>query len=196
MQASIQLIALFLVATLTSGCVTKGRIAFDVREDLSQYQTWGWLPQEGRKVEVTDDSAELLNAKLTRLIEQRLSRNGFQRVGFDPDFYLTYRLSLREHWIVVNEPTAIYQLSSHHSSPSYLIESSRKVTHRYTEMRLGIAAVHAGRGTLWRASFSQDARSVHAVKLDDAVARLLARFPSARRFAGSRELVENTASKR
>ncbi|MFQ5417055.1 MAG: DUF4136 domain-containing protein [Myxococcota bacterium] len=177
MQGAIHLIAVLLVAALGTHCATGIDVVFDEREDLSKYQTWNWLPREGARVEVTHGNAAALDAKLARLIERQLLENGFRRAGVRPDFYVHYRLARRRHLVVVVEPSAVYELSSLHSSPSYVIEGTQKVTHRYTELRLAIGAVRARGGTLWRATFAQDEREHAAVKLDDAVAMLLERFP-------------------
>jgi hypothetical protein len=178
MRGAIHLIAIFLLAALaTGGCATGVEILFDEREDLSKYQTWNWLPRNGPRVQTTHRSAAAIDARIAQLIEQKLLENGFRRVGVAPDFYVSYQLALQRRLVVVNEPSAIYELSSLHSSPSYVIEKFEKATHRYTEMQLAIGAMRPRGGTLWHASFAQNEREHHAVKLDDAVAMLLARFP-------------------
>ncbi len=176
MQGAIQLISVFVVATLTAACVTGSRVEFDARQDLSPYQTWNWLPRESVQVEKNDGNAAALESKLERLIEERLSAKGFRRVKLAPDFYLSYELALREYPIVVNEPSAIQQLSSLHAK-SYLIETTNSVTRIYTDTRLVVTAARIGQGLLWRASFSENEERIYAAKLDYAVARLFEHFP-------------------
>lgn len=171
-----QLTAVLLLALLGTGCVGTAQIEFDEREDLSTYQTWDWLVRT--KLDVTPGVPAATKAKLIRLIDQRLLDNGFRRSGAaEPDFYMTFQLAMRRRPVEVSEPSAIYQLSSFHSSPSYLIEGNRIVTHQYSEMRLAIAAIRPGAGTVWQATFSQFERAYQAMKLEEAVAMLLARFP-------------------
>ncbi len=177
MKGAVQVITLFLLAALSNACAGNVDLVFVAGEDLSKCQTWNWLPRRGSNIDVTQGDPALIGAKLSRLIERKLIDNGFRRAFTDPDFHVTYQLAQRRHLVEENEPSAIYELSSLDSSPSYSIERSDRVTHRYQEMRLGIAAIRPGGGTLWHATFTQYEREHHAVKLDDAVAMLLARLP-------------------
>ena len=177
MQGAIQVISVFVVAALTSGCAMGPRVEFDARQDLSPYQTWAWLPLESPQVEANDGNAAALESKLARLIEERLIAKGFRRVRLAPDFYISYQLALREYPITVNEPRAIYQLSSLHAE-SYLIESSTRVTRIYTDFSVVVTAVRSGQGLLWQATFNENEQRMHAVKLDGAVSRLFEHFPN------------------
>ena len=177
MKGSVACIAAFFLAILTAGCAYRGSTLIDARVDLAQYSTWSWLPRRDARVAVSHGEAAALDTQLSQLIERRLGEKGWRRVALEPDFYLTYQLALVEQQIVVHEPRAIFELSSLHSSPSYLIESSRKVSQRYVDTRLGIVALRAGGEVLWSGTFSQNEQRNHAVKLEEAVARLIERFP-------------------
>jgi hypothetical protein len=58
-----------------------------------------------------------------------------------------------------------------------LIESSERVTRVYVEIHLAIGVTGARGRTLWRAALAQQEEDSFAIKLDDAVALLLERFP-------------------
>jgi hypothetical protein len=178
MRGTIQTTTAILLATLGLGCATtRAHVALDERDDLSKYETWAWLPRDNVRVEGTDHAAAL-DGKLARLVERKLLESGFRFSSAKPDFYVTFQLALREHRVVVNEPSAIYELSSLHSSPSIQIEGTRQTTHHYSEMQLAIGMARANGERLWLATFSQNERQLDAVPLDDAVALLLERLPS------------------
>jgi hypothetical protein len=179
MRGTIHLVAI-LLAPLGLGCATTVDVVVDAREDFSQYRTWDWSSRARSNVDAPDGDAAALDARLARLIERRLLENGFERVGNRADFFVTYQLALRHRSVVVNQPRALYQLDSHHSSGSYLIEGSERVTRVYSVIHLAIGVTEARGRTLWRASLVQQVEDGFALKLNDAVASLLERFPRQR----------------
>jgi len=169
MRGAIHLVAILFMASCV-GCAATVDVVVDEREDLSQYRTWGWSPRAG----APDGDASALVA---RLIEQKLLENGFERAGDRADFFVTYRLARRHQTVVVIEPRAAYELSSLHSSPSFLIEGSERVSRVYAEIHLTIGVTGARGRILWYAELMQQEEDTFALKLDDAVALLLERFP-------------------
>ena len=93
------------------------------------------------------------------------------------DFFVSYQIALRRGTVTVDQPSAIYELSSHHSQGSFVIESFEKVTRSYAAIQLVIGVTEARGRTLWRAKLEQQAEDNFALSLEDAVAALLERFP-------------------
>jgi hypothetical protein len=122
-----------LLATLGLGCATAGmNVAFDERADLSKFETWAWLPRDTAEIDRAGRSAKL-DHELARLLERRLLESGFRFSSLEPDFYVAFELTRRQRLVVVSEPSAIYELSSLHSSPSYRFEGSRQTMLHYSE---------------------------------------------------------------
>jgi hypothetical protein len=176
MRVAIHLVAISLAA-LGLGCATTVDVAFDEREDFSRYRTWDWLPHPRSIVDAPDGGAAALDARLARIIERQLTRKGFERARDRPDFFVTYQLALRQRTEVVDQPRALYELDTHHSDGSFLVESSERVARDYTEIQLAIRLTQAGGRVLWRAKLTHLEESVFALELDDAVAVLLERLP-------------------
>lgn len=169
--------AAIVLAWLGVGCSTTVDVRFDEREDFSRYRTWDWLPHGLPNVDA-HRNARALDAHLARLIERELLERGFERAADRPDFLVTYHLVLRQRVAIVDEPAAAYLLSSHHSSPSYWIEGSRKVTRVYREIRLTIGVSEAREWMMiWRATQQRTLEDARVLPLDDAVETLLDRFP-------------------
>ena len=179
MRGAIHLVVILLTA-LGAGCATNVNVVFDKREDLSRYRTWDWFPNARSDIEAPGGEAAGLDARLARLIEQGLLANGFSRGGEHADFFVTYRLALRRRSVVVEQPSAVYYLSSYTSQGSFLIEGSEKTTRIYQEIHLSIGITGARGRILWRAQLVQQQEESFALKLNDAVAILLERFPRRR----------------
>jgi hypothetical protein len=181
MRGAIHLVAILLTA-LGAGCATNVNVVFDKREDLSRYRTWDWFPNARADIDAPGGEAVALDLRLARLIEQGLLANGFVRGGKDADFFVSYRLALRQRSVVVEQPSAVYRLDSYSSQGSFLIEGSEKQTRIYRETHLSIGVTGARGGILWRAQLVQREEASFALKLNDAVAILLERFPLRRPF--------------
>lgn len=186
MRGTILLFAI-LVAVLGAGCAGTVDVVVDEREDLSPHRTWDWSPHARSNVAAPHGDAAALDARLARLIGQSLLANGFQRARGRADFFVTYRLGLRRRAVVVNQPRAAYELSSLHSSGSYLIEGSERVTRVYMEIHLAVGVTGARGRTLWHAELAQRAEDIFALKLEEAVALLFERFPRHRPRNGTEE---------
>jgi hypothetical protein len=177
MRGAVHRVAI-LLAWLGLGCATTVDIAFDEREDFSRYRTWDWLPHGLPNVDAPESDARSLDAHLARLIERELLERGFERSADRPDFLVTYRLALRRRAVIVDEPAAPYLLSSLHHSPSYWVEGSRKALRVHEKVRLSIGVSEAGEWTMiWRATLLRTLEDAPVLRLDDAVATLLDRFP-------------------
>ena len=179
MRGAIHLLVILLTA-LGAGCATNVNVVFDKREDLSRYRTWDWFPNARADIDAPSGEAAGLDARLARLIEQGLRANGFVRGGEHADFFVTYRLALRRRSVVVEQPSAVYHLSSYSSQGSFLIEGSETKTRIYQEIHLSISITGARGRILWRAQLVQQQEEDFALKLNDAVAILLERFPRQR----------------
>jgi hypothetical protein len=181
MRGAIHLVAILLTA-LGAGCATNVNVVFDESEDLSRYRTWDWFPNARADIDAPGGEAAALDLRLARLIEQGLLANGFVRGGKHADFFVTYRLALRRRSVVVDQPSAVHHLSSHTSQGSFLIEGSEKETRIYREIHLSIGVTGARGQILWLAQLVQQQEESFALKLNDAVAILLERFPRRRPF--------------
>jgi len=179
MRGTIHLVAILLTA-LSAGCTTTVDVVFDERQGFSQHRTWDWSSITRPIIDAPDANAEALEARMARLIEQRLHENGFRRAGDRAEFFVTYQLSLRRQTVIVNEPSAIYELSSHHASGSFTIEGTNRVARVYEGIHLAIGVTGARGRTVWRAELTQQAEDIFALKLDEAVATLLELFPQHR----------------
>jgi hypothetical protein len=165
------------VAALTAGCATTVDVAFDDSQDFSVYRTWGWLPR-GRNVDAVPGEERGLDALASRLVEQEFRGRGLARVGDGADFLVGYDLRVRRYLVVVNETGAHGLLSSHHSSPSYLIQATEQRIDVYDRGYLHVVVTDGRRERLvWRGELWARRRGDFARHLPDVVARLLGRFP-------------------
>jgi hypothetical protein len=176
MRAAICLLAL-LFAGLGSACASSEYVFYDEREDLSRYHTWSWLPHDAPSVDAPHAQERAIDARLARVIERELAASGFARSAGRPDFYVAYHLALERYSMVVDEPRAPYLLSSLTSSPSYLVEGSRKATRVQEQLRLAIRFVEPEGRMLWQAGLVRVQEDHRTLPLDRDVASLLARFP-------------------
>ena len=168
------LVAMLLVASLTS-CAT--RVEVDAREDLAPYHSWRWLPRVLPKVRAPHREGSALEADLARLIERELAGRGYQRIEGDPDFFVVYQLALRQLTVMVEQPQATYELSSHTSDGAFRIEGSEKVPRLYEHLELAVGVTDARGRTLWHARLTQQQENRIDLDLEAAVGSLLERFP-------------------
>lgn len=176
MRRTVHLVALIL-AWLAAACAPTVEVAFEERDLLSQYRTWDWCPDAPSIVDATPSEGPGLHVRLSQLIEEALRARGFERTRHAPDFFVTYHLELRRRIEIASVPFAPYLLSSHHSSPSYLIEGTRTEKRLNQDVRLSITVTEGGGRTVWQAALQRRVEGHSAVKLDDAVAILLEQFP-------------------
>jgi hypothetical protein len=160
-----------------AGCTSLVQVDADDGVDFATYRTWNWLPYTTRRVDAPLADERALDARLARLIEEALLREGFERSA-KPDFFVAYHFSLRRRSEVVNVPMAPYLLSSHHFSPSYWVEGSRRTTHHYEALKLSIGFTPGGAHLPWRAVWVTRVEDGDILPLDAAVDDLLSRFPS------------------
>ena len=179
MRGTVHLVAILLTA-LGAGCMTTVDVVSDEGQEFSQHRTWDWSSVTRPSIDAPDGDAAALEARVVRLIEQGLRENGFRRSAGRAGFFVTYQLALRRQILMVNEPSALYELSSHHASGSFIVERSNRVARVYAGIHLAIAVTEARGRTVWRAELTQQAEDIFALKLDDAVATLLEFFPQHR----------------
>jgi hypothetical protein len=186
MRGTFHLVAILLMA-LGAGCASTVDVMVDEREDLSRYRTWDWSPRGRAKIDAPGGDAPSLDMRLMRLIERKLLENGFRHARDRSDFFVSYRLALRRRAVVVSQPRAAHQLSSHHDSGSFVIEGSERVTRVYERIHLSFHVTEAGGRTLWQAQLTQQEEEIFAMDLDEAVALLLERLPRHRPGPDPRE---------
>ena len=176
MRAAVHLAAVA-VAALTAACATTVDVAFDDAQDFSGYRTWDWLPR-GRNVDAVPGEERGLDALASRLVERELRGRGLARAGDGADFLVGYDLRVRRTLVAVNETGAQGLLSSHHSSPSYLIQATQQRIDVQDRGYLRVV-VTDGRSerVVWRGELSARRRGDFARHLPDVVSRLLGRLP-------------------
>lgn len=165
------------IAVLVPGCATPIEVAFDEREDLSPYRTWSWARESGARVYAPHGDAVALEARMSRYIEERLAAKGFRRVRVAADFVVSYQLAFERRSVVGYRPRAAYQLSSHSSAPSFVVEGSEAVTRVYQALHLAIGVREPRGRALWRAELRQNGEETFSLTLQGAVATLLERLP-------------------
>ena len=119
------LLAATAVAALSAACATTVDVTFDDAQDFSHYRTWDWLP-DGRSVDALPGEERGLDALTSRLIDRELRGRGLERADDEADLLVGYELRVRRYVVTANETGATTQLSSHHHSLSYLIQSTTK----------------------------------------------------------------------
>lgn len=165
------------VAILGAGCATRVDVHFDASQDFSQYRTWDWLPH-GREVHALPGEEEQLDALTAELLGRELHDRGLVRASHAPDLLVAYQLRVVRRVVVTNETGATDLLASHHSSPSYLVQSTRtRLEIRdygdlYVVMTNGQRDAVVWRGRAWDGVAGQFDRHLAGV-----VAQLLGHFP-------------------
>ncbi len=177
MQGSFRL-AVVLLAWLGLGCATNVDVAFDEREDFSDYRTWRWLSGAARSVETPRGDARALEARLAALVEGALQARGFERSSGSADLLVVAYLGIQRQLVYANETGAVQHLPSLHFSPSYEVQATTQELQTYETGYLVIAVSDARRGVpIWRGEFSGRFRDDFGPHLDEAVSTLLERFP-------------------
>jgi hypothetical protein len=171
-------LALAAFAVLTAGCTTTVDVAFDEAQDFSSYRTWDWLPR-GRNVDAVPGEERGLDALASRLVEGELRGRGLARAAGGADFLVGYeQLRVRRTLVTVNETGAHGLLSSHHASPSYLVQATEQRIHVEDHGYLRVVVTDGPRErVVWRGELWARRRGDFARHLPDVVSPLLARFP-------------------
>jgi len=178
MRAAVHLAAA-VVAVVAAGCTTSLDVAFDDGQDFSRYRTWDWLPA-GRSVEALPGEERALAALTSRLVEAQLGARGLARSRDGADLLVGYTLRVQRQVVATNETGAVDLLSSHHSSPSFLVQSTQQRLQIHDDGYLRIVLTDGEREqVLWRGELWARSRQDFAHHLPDAVSRLLARLPAA-----------------
>ena len=165
------------VAALSAGCATTVDVTFDDAQDFSHYRTWDWLPR-GRNVDAVPGEEQGLDALTSQLIDQELTGRGLARAGDKADFLVGYELRVKRYFVTANETGATTLLASHHASPSYLVQTTKKRIDVYDVGRLWLVVTDGRRERLlWRGELWARRRGDFARHLPDAVMRLLGQLP-------------------
>lgn len=176
-RAVVPAIALAVMTLGSVGCSTLVDVTVDERADFSRYRTWRWVSRGVPQIDAPQSNRALLDALLTRLIEQGLEARGYERDGDPPDLLVDYRISLQRRLVLVDVPRAPYLLSSHNSSASYWIEGSETQKRLVSDLRLRIDVASAQGQLVWQAELQRRVEQGQDLDLDGAVTTLLDRFP-------------------
>jgi hypothetical protein len=171
-------ILLLFVASLGLACATSTRVSVDSSFDTSQYRSWSWLPHGEPRVFSPARDTPALEARIAKLIAHEMSSRGYRQVSQAPDFLLDFRLLVRRHTVIVQVPQAAIQLSSLHSSPSYVVESTRPQARVQERARLDVVLLDADGTALWKADIQRFLNGGAALQIVLDVETLLARLPA------------------
>jgi hypothetical protein len=163
------------------GCAT--RLDVDAREDVAPYATWAWLPRAVPKVHAPHRDGAALAAEAARLIEAELDRRGYRRVDEDADFYVAYQLALRRETVMIDQPQAQYELSTHTSDGAYRIQGTQRVPRVYEQLDLAVGFTDARGRTLWSARLTDQQEDAPGFDLGPRVAQVLESVPDHRAAA-------------
>lgn len=170
-----------LVLAISSlACATSIHVSGDSRLDVTRHHSWSWVGSPGERVFASKRDRAVLDAELVRLIEFEMSSLGFEQVREGPDFWIDFRLIVQRRSVMVWVPQAAVQLSSFHSSPSYVIERSTTEERIHERTRLYVVLQDLAGGPLWQADISRRVEGLpDDLPLSDDIASLLACLPKA-----------------
>ena len=169
----------FTVSTLLlAGCATvRVDVDYDPEEDFSSYRSFAWIP--GRSLPLGEAGAPdpLLDKRIVAAVESTLRDKGFRQDPGDPDFRVTYHLSVDQKMDVYSTNRAYVD------SWGFVVSIPETRTNVYEEGTLVIDVADAReREVVWRGvgkrriSRSQTPQQVTET-VDKAVAEILADFP-------------------
>jgi hypothetical protein len=166
------------VAALAAGCATRVDVTFDESQDFSQYRTWDFLPR-GRHVDALPGEEEEFDTLTWYLVDRALRGRGLVRDSEAPDLLVSYQLRVVRRLVVANETGATDYLASHHSSPSYLVQSTstRIEHHDYGSLDLVVTNGLRDR-VVWRGRGLGQGPGLFEYRLDDVITALIERFPA------------------
>jgi hypothetical protein len=170
----------FICAAFGVACAPPVAVEFDERVDIARYRAWDWLPRAAGSVDAPENDAPALDERLARLVERALQARGFERKRGRAEFFVSYYLRVEREVVSFSETPAIQELSSHHSSPSYQIQATRRELRTYEKGHLAIVVAGVRqRRVIWRGDFEERFRDDFAPHLEEAVQNILDRFPRA-----------------
>jgi hypothetical protein len=165
------------VLLLGAGCATGVDVSFDTEQDFSRYRTWDWLPR-GRSVDALPGEEVRLSALTTKLVARELGVRGLEQASHAPDLLVAYQLRIVRRVLIANETGATDYLASHHSSPSYLVQSSRTRVEIRDYGDLYVVMTNGDRdAVVWRGRAWDGVSGTFDEHLARVVAELLDRFP-------------------
>jgi hypothetical protein len=178
MRGTARRIAAAFFASFGFACSTSPDIALDERADFSDYRTWDWLTTGARTLGQPIPIARLVNAHLTRIVEDEMQALGLEHGGEGPDLLVSCYLKIDREVVEIRVTPAMQHLSSLHFSPSYSVQTSRLELHTFETGTLVIAVVdRRQQNVVWRARSNDRHRGGFAPHLGDAVSSLFERFP-------------------
>ena len=196
MQGSARIFRLAATAlALLAGCATSYDVRVDSAHDFSGDRSWDWGGRSTRVVDATPGDEIRLDNLTARSVAGALARGGRVQVGVDPDLLVGFELDVTRERVAVNETGAIYLLSSHDSSPSFLVQSTEQRIETYHRglLRIDVTDHRSGR-VVWRGELRTRIRGDLDDTLRETIPELLARLgapalPSA--TAGALELASD-----
>jgi hypothetical protein len=170
-------VAAIALAAFAAGCATRVDVSFDASQDFAQYRTWDWLPR-GRMVDAVPGEEAQLGALTSMLVDKELRDRGLVRRSDSPDLLVAYQLRVVRRVFVANETGATDYLASHHSSPSYLVQSTRTRLEIRDYGDLYVVMTNGERdAVIWRGRAWDGVSGGFDRHLANVVAQLLDRFP-------------------
>ena len=165
------------VLLLGAGCATDVDVSFDSEQDFSKYRTWDWLPR-GRSVSALPGEEAQLDALTAKLVARELGIRGLEQASHAPDLLVAYQLHVVRRVLVANETGATDYLASHHSSPSYLVQSSQTRVQIRDYGDLYVVMTNGERdAVIWRGRAWDGVQGTFDEHLAGVVAALLDHFP-------------------
>ncbi len=161
------------LATWLLACAMPVNVVVDAHEDFSQYRAWDWLPGS---VEPRDIHSLTFDAHVTEVVEREFAARGFERSSHEAEFFVRYHLALQRRRLVVEEPRAANVLSSHHSSPSYVIQGSHRKVIETFDVGLLLEVSDAAGRTIWVGTLQRRGDAV-PFTVQDAASRLCEHLP-------------------
>ncbi len=174
-------IAIAIAAGSGAGCTTTSvDVAFDDAHDFSHYRTWAWNTRAARLDDDPDDEPAL-DRRMSRALESALEERGLVRLSRArgaADLLVSYAIRVRREEVTVLETGAEKLLSSHHWSPSYLVQATTTRVDRYDRAALRIVVADRRRKQIvWRGELATRAKGEFSSKLPVAVSQLLEQLP-------------------
>lgn len=114
-------LATFVVVLVATACVSTIDVTVDEQADFGRYSTWGWGESATAQTDTAPEHRAVVAAVGAQILAAMTER-GLSYAVDDADLLVSPQLSIRRRELIVQRSLPTQYLSSHHSSPSYLIE--------------------------------------------------------------------------
>lgn len=170
------IVTIVLLAT-ASGCRAPV-LQIEQPGDAARFRTWDFVKPRRGEVYAPALVDVNLERSVARHVGHGLSARGFERSGRAPDLLVYFQLGIRVQTVVENVAGGVEYLSSHHSSPSFEVQSTQTEERHYENAELVVLLIDPNeRRLVWRGNFSQRYREAFRPHLGEAVGELLAKVP-------------------